>query len=321
MKSINKLTISAIMAACAATSAYAVPATTKPIMVNQPDGTKIEVYLRGDERGSYFTTLDNVMISRGSNGCFYYTELGNDGKLVASSIRAHNEEERSFEEQAAVSMINGESLLGAFMQNRKLAASKAPSKTMDEGDLTKFPTIGSPRTVVILCEYQDVKFTFTNEDYYDMMNKENYTNDFGAVGSSKDYYMSCSNGQFTPIFDVVGPVTLSKNRMYYGEHTSSQIDIRPKAMIKEAIQLADEICDFSQYDYDGDGYVDNVFVYYAGVGEADSPVSEAIWPHKSELMTPVTCDGKKIVRYACHNELQYNEDEIPRMVGIGGFVH
>ena len=45
-------------------------------------------------------------------------------------------------------------------------------------------------------------------------------------------------------------------------------------MIIHAVELLDDEVDFSQYDTDGDGFVDNVYVFYAGRGEADGGVRD-----------------------------------------------
>lgn len=66
-----------------------------------------------------------------------------------------------------------------------------------------------------------------------------------------------------PDFDIYGPVTLSKNMSYYGGNDIYGNDKNPEKMIIEACQLLDDEVDFAQYDNDGDGYIDNIYVFYA----------------------------------------------------------
>ena len=77
--------------------------------------------------------------------------------------------------------------------------------------------------------------------------------------------------------------------------------------VKAAIEGLDDQIDFSQYDHDGDGYVDNVYIYYAGVGSADSRDAETIWPHAYDMqgwgIDVTTDDGVKIGSYTCSNEV------------------
>ena len=79
-----------------------------------------------------------------------------------------------------------------------------------------------------------------------------------------------SHGQFTPQFDIVGPVTVSKNSAYYGGNGSSRddADLHFVDMMKEACQLMDSKLNFADYDSNGDKYVDLVYFIYAGYSES-----------------------------------------------------
>ena len=56
-------------------------------------------------------------------------------------------------------------------------------------------------------------------------------------------------------------------------------------MIIEACQLIDDEIDFTKYDTDGDGVIDNVFVFYAGQSEAagggDDTILAAFVKHRT----------------------------------------
>jgi immune inhibitor A len=94
-------------------------------------------------------------------------------------------------------------------------------------------------------------------------------------------------------------------------------------MVAEACQwAATQGVDFSKYDWDGDGEVDQVFVLYAGKGEADGGAVSTVWPHefalsysdygKSLSLSVVTVDT-----YACSAELNGRG----KLDGIGTFCH
>ena len=95
-------------------------------------------------------------------------------------------------------------------------------------------------------------------------------------------------------------------------------------MVVEACKLADSLVDFSQYDEDHDGKVDNIYFFYAGFGEADSNMADVIWPHSNTLDDglgyDLRLDGITISRYACSNEIRYGSQPL-MPVGIGTFVH
>ena len=66
---------------------------------------------------------------------------------------------------------------------------------------------------------------------------------------------------------------------YYGGNTSSGDDSNPQQMIIDACNLANADVNFADYDTDGEGCVDNVFVYYDGTTEAEGGHSDTVWPH------------------------------------------
>ncbi len=186
-----------------------------------------------------------------------------------------------------------------------------------------FPRTGKIKGLVLLVEYQDVKFngyysTSVHQYFSDLLNKEGFA-EYNATGSAAQYFRENSMGQFDPEFVVVGPVTLSQTRAYYGTNNSFGDDEKAGEMIAEACQLADSQVNFADFDNDGDGVLDNVFVFYAGTGEASGGPAESIWPHSwtlTEAKIDLTLDGKKIDSYACTNELQSGLPD-----GIGTFVH
>lgn len=159
-------------------------------------------------------------------------------------------------------------------------------------------------------------------------NKKGFTNSLGFKGSVKDYFLAQSNGQFELDFDVVGPYTLSQNMAYYGAHTKDgDVDAKAGHMVLEACQMADKDVNYKDYDWDGDGEVDQVFVIYAGFGEADGGSEDTIWPHESMLSASTvgkryeTKDGVNVNTYACGNENTYDMLGRSRINGIGTICH
>ena len=206
----------------------------------------------------------------------------------------------------------------------------------------EFPTMGEMKGVVILAAFADVPFSVSNDSIHTLLsnrlNADNYSEEidfeeysevFGKYlplqctipGSARDYFRDQSLGQFVPSFDVIGPVTLSQKRAYYGENTSSKggSDKNAGGMISEACQKAYDmrLTDFTDYDRDGDGTVDFVYVIYAGSDEAQTDIEECIWAKASSISLTLG-NGTKISRYACSGELVV---DLPVVAGIGTFVH
>lgn len=100
--------------------------------------------------------------------------------------------------------------------------------------------------------------------YDKMLNMAGYTNNNGTIGSVHDYFMDQSNGRFDLTFDIVGPVKLSHPYSYYGERTADGNDERAPQMIADACRAVKDKVNFADYDWDGDGEVEQVYVVYAG---------------------------------------------------------
>lgn len=300
-------------------TAFAVPAMRVVKTVTQPDGTKVQIVLTGDEHCHYYTTTDGLMVSDGTDGkgVRYSTFADGGDRVDISPVLAHNPGSRGAAEMAHISAINiaGQDNIVSVMRSKSRAA---------RAQASRFPNTGTVRGLIILAEYQDVRFSSRNvkADFTRQMNEEGFA-DNGATGSARDYFIAQSHGKFTPEFDVVGPVLLPHDMKFYGENQTARGDDKDAAqMIVDACQgLKDEI-DFSQYDFDGDGEVDLVFVIYAGYAEAQGGGGDTVWPHAWDIKSAgkqLRLNGKNIGRYACTAELRGNTGAEPD--GIGTFCH
>lgn len=193
------------------------------------------------------------------------------------------------------------------------------------------------KSLVILAEYKDAIFTNTVSQFDQMLNKDGY-NTNGAKDCAAKYFAD----QFgvRPQFDVVGVAQLPKTRAYYGENvTTGGNDKYPGMMIAHAcIAAHDDLkVDFSKYDEDGDGFVDRVFVFYAGEDESQQTVDiygkreneDFIWSHSGTLKggdygSYLELDGVKINLYACTSEIYraYSGSSFSQVAApIGTFCH
>lgn len=300
---------SAMVLSGALLTMHAIPAKPGLLTMQQPDGSKVSVRLVGDEHAHLYTTPQGYPLVS-ANGSFFYAGL-EGSKIVSSGIRYMGDAEV----EKSLPKFDTKFALKNNAYKRKIAkAAKFPGLYTDAA----FPLSGSPRALVILVEYSDIKMTLPNShDYFNRMLNEPGFSDYGATGSACDYFKENSGGRFTPQFDVVGPVTLSRPREYYGANAAYG-DRHPEDMIIEACQLIDDEIDFTKYDTDGDGVIDNVFVFYAGQSEAAGGGDDTIWPHSSNiaLLGNYVFDGKQLDYYACSNEWQEGRPD-----GVGTFIH
>lgn len=325
---------------------FAIPAYPKPLKVKQADGSWLTIQMRGDEHGHYVLTSDGIPLVFNARQENYEYADWKDGKVQASGIKAVEASERTAKVKAFVESLDKSAILESFkrarlqqlqqtLSSRRNASLKAGSNPQKE-KLNNFPTIGEVHSLVILVQFADTKFSTVGSDahqfFNNMLNEPGFTYSNGANGSARDFYLNSSNGRFQPQFDVIGPVTLPEKYSYYGANQGSSVDnpARLEQFVREACTLADPLVDFSQYDHNQDGYIDNIYFFYAGKGEADSGDGNALWPHSAyysdiatqagAAQTSLKLNGVEVGNYTCSNEI--NGTLItPQPAGIGTFVH
>ena len=341
MKIFKQLLVGLGLLLCVPQDAEAVKAYPRPVTITQPDGTKITVRIHGDESFHYITTIDGFMLERDKTGFFRYVNYDfNTGIKTHSAQCARNVGERTAEEKTFVANLKAAQLITADMKTRRTPMLKKHSRAvrpwLKKQQMMKANAAnaaaannvdGESQYLVILVNFADCAFQYKNEDFETWLNEPGYSTN-GGTGSVKDYWRDNSMGQFVPNFTVVGPYTLSQNQLYYaGNAEDTGEDANPRAMIKEACQLAKEAnpdLDFSRYDNDGDGFVDNCYVIYAGYSEASTANGDDMWPHSWTMGDDVfEIDGVKIDEYSCSAELvgMPGAPEEPTMDGIGTFTH
>lgn len=306
-------------------AALAIPADSSPKQVKQPDGTLLTVIMRGDEHHHLSYTEDGypLYFNRQSQTYEYATHNGNH--VMGSGIVAVDKANRKAEATSFLSTVDVRAIEQAAM-----STSAGPKRVAKRSDflISDYPTTGRQKTLVVLIQFSDVKFSSIDNPtqfYTDMLNKPGFTWSNGANGSAWDFYNQSSMGQFDPDFVVVGPVTLSNKATYYGSDAEGQ-DYHMGELLKEACDQIDDEVDFSEYDTNGDGYIDNIYFFYAGGGQADDPNgTDYIWPHSAVAEEAwnvhLTYDGKTVGHYACSNELRYSSVGNLVPTGIGTFVH
>ncbi len=314
----------------APTKSFAISANPEPIEITQPDGTKLTVVLRGDENRHFYTTPDQYCIIKDSEGYFTYASRDKNGNLMPGKIRVKNKAERTTEETNYLRQISkAEQTDNATLRTIRNNAYSGSFESMKSKKKTSLnlrsQLVATPRYLVLLVNFKDVSFVKTNADFSNQLNQTGYSQN-GATGSVKDYYTDNSMGKFSPQFDVIGPVTLDNPMAYYGANNDKDNDVKPREMILDACAKAKatfgSALNFSDYDLDKDGNVDNVYVFFAQYSEAAGGADSTIWPHQWSVQGAIgttTYDGVKLGSYACSSELKGNSGA--NMDGIGTFCH
>lgn len=293
-------------------AANAVPAKKLQKVITLTNGTQVSVELRGDEYLSWWEGTDGTAYRATADENVFEAFDLEAQKPAAAARRARAEQGRV----ARLARVKN-SLRGADDKMRGLGGDHITYKGVKKG-------------LVVLVDFKNKKFADGHDlEYYkNVINGKDFSDEEeGYVGSVRDYFLAQSNGQFELDFDVVGPVTMSKNYGYYGNDGAYQKDEKVYEMIKEACDGIQDKVNLKDYDWDGDGEADQVFFLYAGLGQASGGSAGTIWPHESELRYwpcgVLSYPTGKINTYACANELQPETQGSSRYIsaGIGTICH
>lgn len=278
---------------CLVLSVWAVPAKRGVwCSLSLVDGTEVKAQLVGDEFLHYYVSEDGTKYVQDESTGLY--------RKMTDEVTAQR--------RAAVRRAQAQG-----RQKRMLRKAQASNVFQ-----------GTKKGLVILAEFTNSKFKSGHDVtlFNRIANDENYSgNNFR--GSIKDYFKAQSHGLFELDFDVAGICQLQHPYAYYGKNNSQEEDVKPGEMVAEACLWAHEHgIDFSKYDWNGDGEVDQVFVLYAGHGEASYKDANTVWPHMfylsaSDYGKSLSLDGVTVDTYACSCELNGDGN----LDGIGTFCH
>ena len=262
------------------------------------DGTEVKACLEGDEFGHFWRGADGKAYRKTSDGTYQAIDL-----------------------QATIHRAKA---------NRQKMNAKRAQRLPRRAEKTGY--FGKKKGIIILVNFQNSTFVAEHDQaLFKRIANESGFSEGNFKGSMCDYFKDQSRGQFELDFDVVGPYTLNQDYAYYGENDSehNDNDKHPATMVAEAVKKANnDVTDWSSYDWDNDGEVDQVYVVYAGHGEADYPDDDTVWPHAYSLAAAAQYDGdgpgpvsvnggKKVNTYACGAEL----NSYGKISGIGTMCH
>lgn len=324
-----------LMALCfSASTAHAAKANQTPFAVRQADGSTLMVVLHGDESYSWYTTLDGVMLSH-VNQSFFISSINQQGLLQPTRQLAHEAQQRSSAEQQLVKAQAP--LKPLFLKDASHRLSKARATVTSK----YFPHKGSPTALVILAQFTDTVFHMADpKASFEQFLNGGTPSDLGCgearnYSSVKQYFSDMSNGQFVPNFKVVGPVTLPNSLKYYGADNGESRDINYTQFVTDACAEAAKITNFDDpaLDSDNDGTIDLVSIIYAGFGQNNGAMTDALWA-KMSFRNVGEFNGKNVNLNMIVHELNANEKQlktvnpasngsfsVPQIAGVGVFCH
>ena len=184
---------------------------------------------------------------------------------------------------------------------------------------------GERHQLTVMVEFNDRPFKGNEEATLAQWNKIFNTKNLSEApfkGSVHDYFYAQSYGNFDLTFDLVY-VKVKGDAVKYASTNAN--DENSQYLVQDIMEvLSTRHIDWSLYDWNGDGFVNQLLIVYAGHGMNDSSGSNLIWPHQGWMSehlkdgkngvycdpVPVTYEGKeyKVDCYCALAELTKNND-------------
>lgn len=312
LKHISALTLAILVLGL---RAHAGPAWRGTLTLTQPDGSVLQARVVGDEFAHLMVDLQGNALIQNSEGWWCYAAFSGDGSMHSSGTIAKN----GLLPASAAGGDIGEVLRKWSAQNKR-ALVRNPLVSTKGGQVagagSDNPEVIRKRCLVLLAEFKDVKMSFTGERFENLMNT--------GEASVRKYLDDQFLGRYDFVFDVAPIVTLSQTHQYYGRNVNGK-DSRAAEAVAEACRLAAANgTDFSIYDTDNDGKVDDILLFYAGKDESEGGGDDCIWSHAWKLSAAnikLTLNGKVIDSYAATSELSRRSSGKYQFKTIGTICH
>ena len=187
--------------------ANATPAFPGYIDFRQPDGSIVKIKMMGDEYLRWAETEDGYSLLFDKSGYLVYADHDSNGDLVATSLRASEVSRRSNVIKNRLTKI-GKKIMYSEKQIAKalevrIADAPAPRRANALGRVIN-PVVGIRKNLVILVDFPDLPFTYTQQDFDVLMNSEHPSESMPSNASVRDYYREASFGQLDLQSTVVG---------------------------------------------------------------------------------------------------------------------
>lgn len=354
LKHIPALTLAILMLGLRANAG---PAWRGTLTLTQPDGSVLQARVVGDEFAHLMVDLQGNALIQNSEGWWCYAAFSGDGSMHSTGTVAGDklrpasaaggdigEVLRKWSAQNKRALVlnplvatKGGQVAGAWKKagsssgtgagwTRNYAGewaasgSEAEAKSDTEagagGTGSNAPEVIRKRCLVLLAEFKDLKMSFTQERFENLMNT--------GEASVRKYFDDQFLGRYDFVFDVAPIVTLSQAHQYYGKNSNGK-DSRAAEAVAEACRLAAANgTDFSIYDTDNDGKVDDILLFYAGKDESEGGGDDCIWSHAWKLSAAnikLTLNGKVIDSYAATSELSLRSSGKYQFKTIGTICH
>lgn len=141
-------------------------------------------------------------------------------------------------------------------------------------------------------------------------------------GTLKDYYSKVSYGNLDIVTvnlpSTLGWSTAPETYAYYcnGQNGLGDYPQNSQKLVEDVVSIVDPQVDFSQYDNDGDGLIDALFIIHTGPGAELTGSNDDIWSHAWQIY-PKLVDGVYVFNYSVEPEYWLT----PGDMTVGVYAH
>ncbi|MFH1110935.1 MAG: M6 family metalloprotease domain-containing protein, partial [Planctomycetota bacterium] len=292
------LLASAALVAAMCASAHGEPVAGEVFPAKQPDGTLIQVRVWGDEFYRVVESLDGYTLMRDpASGAACYARLSADGHELVSTgvpVGAAPPAGAGVAPHIRISPASAKTKIAANRARAAGGEAEVRAAIASRGAMLQQPACGGAVSgIVLLVDFSDEPWTIPPANVDNYCNQVGYTG-YGNNGSIRDYFSDVSDGSLTYTNFVPTAYYRAAHPKTYYEDPGIPYAYRARELVLEALgDLDNQGFDFSQYDSNGDGYVDAVNCFYAGY--RGSVWAEGLWPHS--WVVNFSADGVQTYKY------------------------
>jgi len=274
-------------------AALAITASPHAIVAEQPDGSQVELYLRGTPGLSWLEDSLGYPVAKKNNSYVYQTTANPNARSTGLLVGEVNPQDEGIKKLSASSR-------GVYRQWMFNPRPQFAPSSFTPGASQKV-TSGQVNNLVLRIRFANhaTRSLPSKAQFESLMNNTSTDPVNAPTGSVRDYYLKNSYGGLTLNSTVTDWITVSNTEQYYANGQSGGTQLWQA--IKEALAVVDTTLDFSNFDIDNDGYIDSITIIHSGYGaewggyDSDSVYyTDRIWSHKWALYSGAYVSGEGV---------------------------
>ena len=302
---------------------------------SQPDGTRVRLRFAGNAFAHWYEDEQGYPVLATAGG-YMYAQPDATGTWISTGIRVGSADPATLGAQPGQIPQAPQGLNRPPQWNAEHGHDHAPTTTGSgsvpqpqalPGALAASST-GTVKNLVICMRFSNHgpsgqnRTLPTQSDVDKIMNAVGGDPTLAPTGSVRDHYLQGSYGLLTINSTVVAWVDVPNTETYYA-NANSGLTSRTWELITAGLQAADPLVNFSQFDADGDGWIDAITFLHSGYGaewggndQYGTNYVNRMWSHKWEIPAWTSAEGIKVSDYNISPGLWGTSGTGPGRIGV-----